>query len=178
LLDNQFKFHAFILAYQTWLKFSFIIAVVGAGISIYGKHKSKNIMQVVGAYMLFQMVASILLYAMLFNVFESRVKSELMRKIKLYVGAIQICDKEYNNDQALVFKEMLLGMKNFSNHHSTQDYCGTISCNTKDEKITLRVERDFNISTEYWLYWDKYEAISITPISKLRTVLLNKMNCP
>jgi hypothetical protein len=72
-----------------------------------------------------------------------------MRKIKLSVGAIQICDKEYTKEQALVFKEMLLGMKNFSSHHSIQDYCGTISCNSKDEKITFRVKRDFNISTEY-----------------------------
>ena len=177
-MENHYKLENIYLAFRLWTLISVFFGLIGLGLFLYyyrkrNESKKRNI----GLILFGLMWLSVLVLMLFNNVFQSKAKNELFKKIELTKNTIRVCDNELSESQTKVYQKLLLEIREIPRHHSSPTYCGDIKFEVNGETVNLRFERDDNIKTEYWIYWDKYTVTKDNPIGYLRTEELNEMNC-
>lgn len=177
-MENHYKLENIYLAFRLWTLISVLFGLIGFGLFLFYYRKSnENKKRNIGIILFGQMLLSVLFLMLLNNIFQSKAKNELFVKIELTKNKIKVCDNELSESQTKVYKNLLLEIGKIPRHHSSPTYCGNIKLEVNGEIVNLRFERDDDIKTEYWIYWDKYSVTKDNPIGYLRTEELNEMNC-
>ncbi len=174
---DLFRLEYFYLAFRIWTIISLCLGLTGIVIFLYHRRKKESRKKFIGAILFGQMWLSVLILMLINNTIQWKAKSELLHKINLSTSSIQLCDHELDEQQTPAYKQLLLNIGEIPRHHSSATYCGNIKLKSGSETIKLRFERDNNIKTEYWIYWDKYTVTKDNAIGYLRTNKLDEMNC-
>ncbi|MBC7451415.1 MAG: hypothetical protein H7259_07995 [Cytophagales bacterium] len=67
-------------------------------------------------------------------------------------------------------------IRSFGSHHSGVEEEIKILLLSRNDSLLLRICKDSQIETEYWVFWDKYRATKISQMGRFNTTLFLKSN--
>jgi hypothetical protein len=176
-MESLEAFDLFYQYFKTFTLISFLVGIIGLVLVLTQLKSGNTKRKLLGIFLFAQMWMVGLIFMMLNAMFEQRAQRFLKEELAANDIQIYACGQRLEGAEMIEVHNVLKAIGNIARHHSAPTYCGTIDVKTKDKTITLRIERDNNIKTEYWIYWDKYIVTKDNPVGYVRTTKLDDMNC-
>ena len=163
---------SFLSVFYYWMFPSFGIGIIGFGFLFYvrwAKPAKRKKPLITGSILLGQTVLTwIISFGSLFLV-QDMARNELKEILSHTDLSIKIngelIDKEYST---LIISELQL-ISDITAHHTHPTEKREIQITSNNETSRLSLERDSEIKTEYWIYWDKYKTTKSNEVGRIRT---------
>lgn len=163
---------SFLSVFYYWMFPSFGLGIIGFGFLFYvklAKPTKRKKPLITGIILLGQTILTwIIAFGSLFLV-QDMARNELKDILSKSDLSIKINGELIENEYSTLIISELQSIADISAHHSHPTEITKIQIISNNETSILSLEKDSEIRTEYWIYWDKYKTTKSNEIGRIRT---------
>ena len=168
---------SFLSIWHYWMFPSFGIGIIGFFILFnvrWGKPRNIKKSIRVGAILLGQTFLTWFIASGLLWTIQLQARKELKEFLCKNDFVLKIDGKEIDSENSKVIITELRTIDNIAAHHSHPTNKTDVQIISDNETINLSLEKDSDIDSEYWVFWDKYNSTTLIEIGRIRTEKLKK----